>query len=175
MREFAEGAIDDLWAVIDHAHEAFVAMDAGGFVIDWTPQAQRTFGWSHEEAVGLALADLIIPARLRDAHWAGLRRYLDTGEGPLLGKRIEVSAIDRSGREFPVELTITRQPEPSAPCFCAFLHDISERRFSERMLRSQHAITSACAEAQSTPQDSSLRGESGFRGAYGPADARLDG
>ncbi len=145
-----EGAIDDVRAVIDHAHEAFVAMDAGGFVIDWNPQAQRTFGWSREEAVGQVLADLIIPPRYRDAHWTGLRHYLDTGEGPLLGKRLELSAVDRSGREFPIELTITRQPSSSAPQFCVFLHDISERRSSQRLLRAQHAITSACAEAQST-------------------------
>ncbi len=127
-------------------------MDAGGFVIDWNPQAQRTFGWSREETVGQVLADLIIPPRFRDAHWEGLRHYLDTGEGPLLGKRLEVSAIDRSGREFPIELTITRQPGPSAPRFCAFLHDISERQGSERLLRAQHAITSVFAEAQSTPE-----------------------
>ncbi|MGI9095209.1 MAG: diguanylate cyclase [Thermoleophilaceae bacterium] len=142
-----EGVIDDVRSVIDHAHEAFIAMDAGGFVIDWNPQAQRTFG---EEAVGQVLADLIIPPRYRDAHWVGLRHYLDTGEGPLLGKRLELSAIDRSGREFPIELTITRQPSSSALRFSAFLHDISERRLSERLLRAQHAITSVFAGAQST-------------------------
>ncbi len=147
---FVAGAIDVVQSVIDHAHEAFIAMDAGGFVIDWNPEAQRTFGWSPEEAVGEVLADLIIPPRYRDAHWVGLRHYLDTGEGSLLGKRLELSAIDRSGREFPIELTITLQPGPSAPRFCAFLHDISERRVSERLLRAQHAITSVFAEAQST-------------------------
>ncbi|MDQ3433397.1 MAG: PAS domain S-box protein, partial [Actinomycetota bacterium] len=145
-----DASIGDVRWVIDHAHEAFVAMDAGGFVIDWNPQAQRTFGWSREEAVGQVLANLIIPSRYRVAHWKGLRHHLETGEGPVLGKRIEVSAIDRSGREFPIELTITRQPSSSAPQFCAFLHDISERQFSQRLLRAQHAITSVFAGAQST-------------------------
>lgn len=47
-----------VWSVLDHAHEAFIAIDAAGFVIDWNPQAQRTFGWSSQEAIGQLLAEL---------------------------------------------------------------------------------------------------------------------
>jgi len=45
-------SIGDVRSVIDHAHEAFIGMDAGGFVIDWNAQAERTFGWSRAEALG---------------------------------------------------------------------------------------------------------------------------
>jgi diguanylate cyclase (GGDEF)-like protein/PAS domain S-box-containing protein len=139
-------------SVLDHAHEAFVAMDAGGLVIDWNPQAQRTFGWSAEQAVGRVLADLMIPQRYRAAHAAGLRRYLDGGETRFLDRRLELSAVDRTGREFPVELTISCQEGLAAPCFYAFVHDISERRLSERLLRAQHAITRVLAQAQSSEE-----------------------
>jgi diguanylate cyclase (GGDEF)-like protein/PAS domain S-box-containing protein len=149
---FPAGSIGGERWVIDHAHEAFVAMDAGGFVIDWNRWAERTFGWSREEALGRVLGELIIPLRYRAAHLAGLRRFLDTGEAPVLDRRLEFRAIDRSGREFPVELTISRQRGQSAPRFFAFLHDISERKFSERLLRAQHAISSVFAEAQSKPE-----------------------
>jgi PAS domain S-box-containing protein len=70
-------------SVLDHAHEAFVAMDAGGLVIDWNPQAQRTFGWSAEEAVGRVLADLIIPQRPRRAR---------CGPAPVSGRRCDRDA-----------------------------------------------------------------------------------
>jgi diguanylate cyclase (GGDEF)-like protein/PAS domain S-box-containing protein len=141
--------------VIDHAHVAFVAMDAGGFVLDWNPQAQRTFGWSSQEAVGQVLGDLIIPPRHRAAHLEGLRRCIESG-ATLLGRRLEFIAIDRTGREFPVEVTISRDDEERAPCFYAFLHDISERRLSERLQRAQHAIARVFAHAQRS--DEAMRG-----------------
>lgn len=72
-------AVADMRSVIDHAHEAVVAMNAAGLVTDWNPQAERTFGWSREEAVGRVLAELIIPPRYRGAHLAGLRRFRDSG------------------------------------------------------------------------------------------------
>ncbi|MDQ6775372.1 MAG: diguanylate cyclase [Actinomycetota bacterium] len=147
-RPAAIASLGDVRAVIDHAHEAFVAMDGGGLVIDWNAQAERTFGYSRKDALGQVLAQLIIPPRDRAAHLEGLRRYLETGEGPVLDKRLELSAIDRTGHEFPIEVTISRQPGPGPPRFCAFLHDISERRLAERLLRVQHAISSVFAEAQ---------------------------
>jgi diguanylate cyclase (GGDEF)-like protein/PAS domain S-box-containing protein len=147
---------DDVRVVLERAHDALIAMDGDGLVIDWNLQAQRTFGWSSEEAVGRVLADLIIPARYRAAHWEGLRRHLDTGAATVLDKRFEHRAIDRTGREFPVELTISRHPKRSPPRFYAFLHDISERKLSERLVRAQHAITRVFAEAQSTGEAMSV-------------------
>jgi diguanylate cyclase (GGDEF)-like protein/PAS domain S-box-containing protein len=144
------GSADDVRAVLERAHDAFIAMDADGLVIDWNLQAQRTFGWSSDEAVGRVLADLIIPVRYRAAHLEGLRRYLTTGVAAMLDRRLELSAVDRSGREFPIELTISRHATRSAARFYAFLHDISERKMSERLLGAQHAITRVFAEAQTT-------------------------
>lgn len=143
------GSADEVRAVLERAHEAFIGMDEDGLVSDWNPQAERTFGWSSDEAVGQVLADLIIPARHRAAHWEGLRRHLDTGVATVLDKRLELSAIDRTGREFPVELTISRHGTRSPARFYAFLHDISERKRSERLLRARHAVTRVFAEAQS--------------------------
>ena len=54
------------------------------------------------------LADLIIPERLRAEHARGLARYLATGEGPVLGKRIEMPAMRADGTEFTAELSIVR-------------------------------------------------------------------
>ena len=53
------------------------------------------------------MADLIIPERYREAHRNGLQRYLESGQGDVLGKRIEVSGIRKNGEEFPVELSIS--------------------------------------------------------------------
>jgi diguanylate cyclase (GGDEF)-like protein/PAS domain S-box-containing protein len=139
----------DYRSVIEGAHEAFVAMDAGGFVIDWNPQAEATFGWSRGEMIGQVLADTIIPERHRDSHWQGLQRFLDTGEGPVLDKRIEIEALHREGYEFPIEMTISVHRARDACYFHAFLHDISDRRRAELIVDLQHAVTRTLAEAES--------------------------
>jgi diguanylate cyclase (GGDEF)-like protein/PAS domain S-box-containing protein len=126
-----EPAAERLGRILDSAHEAFVTMDGGGFVTGWNQAAEEIFGWSRAEAIGRVLADLIVPPELRDAHWAGLRRFLETGEGPVLGRRLELSALGRDRREFPVELTISALEYGGRWEFHAFLRDISERKRSE--------------------------------------------
>ena len=119
-------------AIVDGAHEAFVAMDAAGRITYWNPMAERTFGWTREEAVGQVLADTVVPPAYREAHWRGLRRFIETGEQTVLGQRLEIEALDRSGRVVPVELTISHQLIDGEHAFHAFLHDISERKRTER-------------------------------------------
>jgi sigma-B regulation protein RsbU (phosphoserine phosphatase) len=64
------------------------------------------FGWSEEEIFGYRLSETIIPYRYREAHQKGLERFLETGEGPVLGRRVEMQGLRRNGEEFPVELSI---------------------------------------------------------------------
>ncbi|HWC32330.1 MAG TPA: PAS domain S-box protein, partial [Actinomycetota bacterium] len=123
----AEHAAHDLELVLETAHEAFVSMDEDGLVSAWNRAAERTFGWPKEAALGRPLRDLVIPERYRRRHDEGLRRFLETGEGPLLDRRVEISALHRSGHEFPVELTISAVQQAGTWRFHAFVHDISER------------------------------------------------
>jgi PAS domain S-box-containing protein len=121
-----------LQAIIDTSLNVIVGMDEKGQVTEWNPQAEATFGWKRDEIRGKALADTIIPKQHREAHRAGLARYLATGDGPVLGKVLELSALDRSGREFPVELAISRASTPGERAlFVAFLRDITARKGAE--------------------------------------------
>jgi PAS domain S-box-containing protein len=125
-------------SVLDAALDAVIGMDAQGRVVSWNPRAEAIFGWSAGEAVGHQLAELIIPPRHREAHTEGLARFLETGEGPVIGRRIELSALRRDGSEFPVELTITVLKEGDAPLFSAFVADITERKHLQaQLLQSQ--------------------------------------
>ncbi len=133
-------------SVVATAYDAFIAMDAEGLVTDWNQQAERVFGWSHEEALGRTLAELIIPPQHR-AHQNGLKRFLETGEGPVLNRRIEITALNKDGREFPVELTIWAMRSGGTYRFNAFLHDISEQQQAARRLVAQKAAATALVES----------------------------
>ena len=85
--------------------------------------------------LGRELAELIIPPSLRELHRHGLRRYLESGEGTILGTRVETTAMRADGEEFPVELTVTRVASPDGGVvFTAYLRDMTEsRRLEERL------------------------------------------
>jgi PAS domain S-box-containing protein len=122
-------------AVLDTANEAFIAMDAEGRITDWNHQAEVTFGWSRVEAIGRLLAETIIPPQHREAHRRGLQHFLATGQGPVLDKRFEITALRRDGHEFPVELTIAPIRVGPTYIFNSFLHDITARKQAQEALQ----------------------------------------
>lgn len=124
-------------AIIETALDAVITIDASGAITGWSRQAERTFGWSRQEVLGRPLADTIVPERYRDAHRRGLERYMATGEVRVLNQRLELSALDRSGREFPIELAITPIRIDDTTSFSAFVRDISDRKRADERLRSQ--------------------------------------
>ena len=99
-------------AMLDVAFDSVVTMDDRGVVLSANRAAERTFGYTAAEMVGREVAELIIPPALREAHRDGLARYLKTGRGPVVGRRVELTAMRADGTEFPVELVVTR---PEAP------------------------------------------------------------
>ncbi len=129
------------------ALDAVITMDHEGRVVEWNPAAERMFGFSRAVVVGRPLADLVIPPALRAAHRDGLARYLATGEGPILGRRLELSATRADGAEFPVELTVTRIGVDDPPQFTAFVRDITERRHAERRQNATYRIAEAAFTA----------------------------
>jgi len=121
--------------ILESAHDAFVAIDADGAITDWNRQAQTMFGWTSVEAIGRDLAQTIIPVEQRGGHRRGLRRFVAGGQSRVLGRLLELSAIHRDGREFPVELTISAVETDGGYSFNAFVRDITQRRRAEQELR----------------------------------------
>jgi len=149
--------IHRLRMVVDAATDAFVGMNSKGQITDWNKQAEAILGWPSAEVLGRILADTIIPLRYRDDHRAGLARFLATGDANILNQRIEMVALGRDGREFPIELSVGAVGVGTeAVSFHAFVHDISERRESQDALRDSeakhHLVADQLAAAQRTAQ-----------------------
>ena len=139
-REQAEEALRESEAnyrlTIENALDAVVTMEADGKISGWTAQAETMFGWSRGEVLGEELAQIIVPPQYRDAHRQGLAHYLNTGEGPVINKRIEIHALHRQGHEFPVELTVSPFTSRGKKTFSAFIRDITQRKRNEELIRS---------------------------------------
>ncbi len=136
--------------IVDTAHDVFIGIDSSGGIVAWNAQAERTFGWTRDEVVGRNLAETIIPTAYRDAHNNGLRRFHESGEAPVVNQRLELTAIHRSGREFPVELTVTSPMRVEHGFFFgAFLRDISDRRERDDELRRAKESAEAATRAKS--------------------------
>lgn len=114
--------------------DAVVAIDGAGTIVEWNLAAERTFGWTRDEAIDQTLAMLIVPTQHRLAHNQGMLRYKQTGEAHVVNRRIEISAIDKNGREFPVELSIVPVSETGPTNFVGFIRDISHRKNVEEAL-----------------------------------------
>src|SRR5438270_2951099 len=141
--------------ILDTALDCIITMDADGRVLEFNPAAERVFGFSRLEAVGKELAELIIPPRMRDQHRRGLAHYLKTGEGPVIGKRIEIAGVRKDGSEILVELTITALRIDSSPIFTAYLRDITERTRNDRRRLAQYTVASLLAGSWTLEEASS--------------------
>ena len=120
-------------AILATALDCIITIDRDGLVREWNTCAEKTFGYAYQEAVGRPMADLIIPARQRAEHRAGLARYLETGEGPLLGQRFETTALRSDGSELPVEIAVSAVSLNDSPLFTGFVRDVSDRKQLEKL------------------------------------------
>jgi PAS domain S-box-containing protein len=125
--------------IVTHALDAVITIDFEGRITSWNPQAEATFGWPAAAVLGRRLSETIIPPAHREAHERGLARYRQTGEGPVLGRRIELTALRRDGAEIAVELAITPIQVGGATVFSAFLRDITERKGAEEARQQSEA------------------------------------
>lgn len=146
-------------SILHAVPDAVVTMDVCGRVVDWSPQAEVLFGWSRSETLGRTLGDLIVPPRHREAHRKGLQKYRETGEGPILNQRLEMTALKRDGTPFPVELSITTTRLAEQVLFTGFLRDITQRKQAEYRTTRRRLETHLVHQAASLSSDAqSLEG-----------------
>jgi len=132
-------------AIVESALDCVIVMDERGTITEFNPAAERTFGYPKADVLGHELAEVLIPPTMRQRHREGLERYLRTGSGSVLDKRIELTGMRADGTEFPVELAVARVNFPGPALFTGYLRDITDRKRAEkeveRALQTERAAT----------------------------------
>ncbi|HSI52733.1 MAG: PAS domain S-box protein [Ramlibacter sp.] len=132
-------ATQRMQSLIASANDAVITIDEHSRIIDWNEAAERTFGWSRQEALGNVLPELIIPPAFRKHHNDGLERFLRDGTAQIFNRRVETLALRRSGEEFHVELSIWPVRSGDRHTFSSFIRDISRRKAAEKALADSEA------------------------------------
>jgi len=143
-------------AIVSVAFDSIITIDLEGRVVEFNPTAERTFGYRRADVLGKELADLIVPPQYREAHRRGLVRYAATGDGPVVGRLLELTAMRSDGAEFPIEFSIQPIHVDGRTMFTAYLRDLTERRRTDELrLRSLRLE----AENQQVREASRLKSE----------------
>ncbi len=121
--------------VINNAPDAVIVINEKNIITLWNPKTEEIFGWKAAEVLGMQLTDTILPNQYRDAHREGMKRFLKTGESRILNKTLELTALNKAGKEFPISLTISQASQKGNKLFIAFLRDITlERQNKEELI-----------------------------------------
>jgi PAS domain S-box-containing protein len=130
----------DCRALVEAVGDAVIASDASGAITLWNPGAERMFGYTEAEALGRSL-DLITPERLRQRHWDGYHKSMDTGTTKYGNDLLRVPAVHKDGRAMSIAFTVAMlfTPERKVSAIVAVIRDETQRFSDERALRKRLA------------------------------------
>lgn len=124
--------------IVEQAPDAILFADSGGIIRLWNQGAERIFGVSAANAIGRSL-DFIIPEKLRQRHWDGWHKVVQTGESRYSTGLLRVPALRHDGAQFSSEFSIVmiKDRHGKVQGFAAILRDVTAQWEQERALKAQ--------------------------------------
>ena len=126
--------------IMSSSLDAVICINNNGIITFWNKQAEKIFGWKESEILGKKLTETIIPSNLRQAQVDGLSHYQNTGDGPAMNKIMEMIALNKESKEFPVEVFIVPVKGRDEGFFCAFARDITERKKASEQIAQERNL-----------------------------------
>lgn len=133
------------------AQDAILMMDNEGKIAYWNDAAVRIFGYEPQEALGKGLHILLAPASYHEAYRNGFAQFQSTGQGDVIGKTLELTAVRKDGTEFPIELSVAAVQLKGQWQAVGVLRDITERKQAEEKLQQQKAFFGNVIDSLSHP------------------------
>lgn len=119
--------------IVEQAADAVIYSNREGVIERWNAAATEMFGFCAGEALGQSL-DLIIPERLRAAHWRGFEAAMSSGKTRLHGRPTLTRAEHKTGGKLYVEMSfaLVVDAEGTALGSVAVARDVTDRIERER-------------------------------------------
>jgi len=130
--------IDQDWIyrqIVDFSQDGMLFANREGTIRLWNSGAETIFGFNAREALGHSL-DLIIPEKLRERHWEGYQKVMDTGETRYGNELLKVPALRKDGKRVSVEFSILLISDRQNQIIgsAAIIRDVTERWKKEKAL-----------------------------------------
>ena len=122
-------------AITDAAKDAIIIIDGLGKTIYYNKATEDLFGYSSKELLGLPLHEFIAPDKYAKQYTLGLEKFKDTGQGNAIGKTVEMTARNKNGQLFPVELSLSGIQIEGVWCAVGLVRDITERKNIELRIK----------------------------------------
>jgi len=118
-------------AILESSLDPIITINHEGVITEFNRAAEQVFGHAREKVLGTKPSDVLFPASISAGEEDRIERYLEAGEGSMLGRRVEVTAVRADGETFPAEMAMTISQERGAPVLSFFIRDISDRKRAE--------------------------------------------
>src|SRR3990167_335404 len=135
MDEKIEEGIKKFSAITESANDAIIVLSSPDVIHFWNKKAEEMFGYKIDEVVGKSVHDLVVPQKFREKAKGGLENFFKTGQGPVIGKVVEVFGMHKDGREFPIELSVSAVRIGDEWQAIGIIRDITERKKAEEIIR----------------------------------------
>ena len=123
---------EKLRSITNAARDAIVLLNDKGEVVFWNKAAEEIFGYPTDEIMGRIFHRLVVPQEEWDKCCAGFKKFAETGEGPVIGRMVELEAIRKDGLKVPLELSVSAIKLKGRWHAVGIARDISERKKVER-------------------------------------------
>ena len=135
--------------IIENSQDAILFADRDGRIDLWNSGAEAIFGYKKEEVLGKSL-DLIIPEKLRQRHWEGYYKVMETGQSRYGKELLKVPALRKDGTSISVEFTISlvRNLQNEIMGTAAIIRDVTERWKQEKELKQKIKLLESKSASQ---------------------------
>ncbi|MBC8876087.1 MAG: PAS domain S-box protein [Planctomycetes bacterium] len=136
-------------AVFEAAMDCIMFLDQDGRIVEFNHASEETFGHNRGDVIGKDMTEVFVPEESRQRHRQNLLRYAGAGEmGSMLGRRLEIPMVKKSGETFLAEMTMQPIPLGGEAGFAAFIRDITLQKEAEEALHEEKEAAEASSRSK---------------------------
>lgn len=118
-------------AFFNETLDGVVVADESGNILQFSPSAERMFGYQADEVLGENIS-LLLPLSERHAHTRNVARFVQSREERAIGMRRELKARRKNSTEFDIEIGLATAEVAGRLTLIATMHDITMRKELEQ-------------------------------------------